>query len=74
MRRFLPIIAALLLAASCNLKVDEEFLVSPDICLQENGKMILKYESTDASGYPVFSTPATIWSHLVRSPRAWDRR
>lgn len=45
MRRFLPIIAALLLAASCNPKVDEEFLVSPDICLQENGKMILKYES-----------------------------
>lgn len=44
MRKLAIISAAIVLACSCNNKVREEFLASPDICLEESGKVILKYE------------------------------
>lgn len=43
MKRLLGIVVIALLAASCHNKVREEFLASPDICLEENGKVLLTY-------------------------------
>ena len=44
MRRLLCILALALVAASCQNKVREEFLASADICLEENGKVLLTYD------------------------------